>query len=127
MTILSTWPAFVTLVSHKLSMLQFICSVFLYGEIRFVPNEMKLLNRPKGMNKLNILGVTITTLYMIFVGWIVYPKFDISSLQTLPLNELGDFLAGVFGPLALAWLIIGYFQQQKELRLNTEALTIQVD
>lgn len=43
----------------------------------------------------------------------------------MPLNELGDFLAGAFGPVAFLWLVIGYFQQQKELRLNTEALTLQ--
>ncbi len=43
-------------------------------------------------------------------------------LQTMDLNEFGDFLAGVFGPLTLFWLILGYIQQQKELSQNTEAL-----
>jgi len=43
------------------------------------------------------------------------------------LNEFGDFLAGVFGPLMLFWLILGYIQQQKELQQNTKALELQAD
>lgn len=40
-------------------------------------------------------------------------------------NEWGDFLAGFIAPLALLWLVVGYFQQGEELRLNTEALKAQ--
>lgn len=40
-------------------------------------------------------------------------------------NEWGDFLAGAAAPLALLWLVLGYFQQSKELALNTEALRAQ--
>jgi len=41
------------------------------------------------------------------------------------LNEWGDFLAGFIGPAALTWLVVGYFQQQRELNLNTEVLRAQ--
>lgn len=40
-------------------------------------------------------------------------------------NELGDFLAGSFSPLAFLWLVLGYLQQQEELQQNTEALRLQ--
>ena len=43
----------------------------------------------------------------------------------MPLNEFGDFFAGVFGPLMLFWLILGHMQQQKELQQNTSALELQ--
>ena len=43
----------------------------------------------------------------------------------MTLNEWGDFLAGTTAPLALFWLVIGYFQHGEELRLNTEALNAQ--
>ena len=43
----------------------------------------------------------------------------------MSLNEWGDFLAGASAPLALLWLVIGYFQHGDELRLNTEALQLQ--
>ncbi|WP_228155316.1 hypothetical protein [Acinetobacter sp. ACNIH2] len=38
------------------------------------------------------------------------------------LNELGDFLAGIFAPIAFFWLILGYIQQGKQLDQNTTAL-----
>jgi hypothetical protein len=50
-------------------------------------------------------------------------KFD--DLVTLELNEIGDLAAGVFGPLAFLWLILGYLQQGKELRASTDALKLQ--
>lgn len=55
--------------------------------------------------------------------WLVGPK--VASLSAMPLNELGDFLAGVFGPVAILWLILGFFQQGVELRQNTRALNLQ--
>ncbi len=45
-------------------------------------------------------------------------------LRTGDLNELGDFLAGVFTPLAFGWLVYGYLLQSKELRLQREELTL---
>ncbi|WP_024558301.1 hypothetical protein ACP26F_08445 [Franconibacter pulveris 1160] len=42
-------------------------------------------------------------------------------------NEFGDFLAGLFSPLAFLWLVLGYLQQQKELQQNTHALTLQAE
>jgi hypothetical protein len=51
----------------------------------------------------------------------------IDALERMPLNEMGDFLAGVFGPVAILWLILGFFQQGHELRQNNEALRLQAD
>lgn len=42
------------------------------------------------------------------------------------LNDIGDFLAGIFAPLAFIWLVVGYFLQGAELSLNTRALALQV-
>ncbi|WP_139795856.1 hypothetical protein [Desulfocicer vacuolatum] len=41
------------------------------------------------------------------------------------MNEIGDFLAGIFGPLAMAWLILGFLQQGEELQQSTQALELQ--
>ena len=38
------------------------------------------------------------------------------------LNELGDFLAGVLTPVALFWLIYGYYLQREELGLQRKEL-----
>ncbi|WP_420568151.1 hypothetical protein [Thalassovita sp.] len=44
---------------------------------------------------------------------------------TLDANEWGDFLAGAFAPLAFFWLVLGFFQQGKELQHSVDALNLQ--
>lgn len=84
------------------------------------------------MNKRNFnvaVGVTILWLVGIFGIYL----FDLFERPTT-FNELGDFLAGVFSPIAFLWLILGYIQQGKQLEQNTraleqqeEALKLQID
>ena len=45
-------------------------------------------------------------------------------LTTGELNELGDFLAGFFTPLAFGWLIHGYLLQSSELSLQRKELEL---
>jgi len=75
------------------------------------------------VRKLTILGFAGTGLWLLVFIILAYANF--CELKSLTLNEWGDFLAGLTAPLALFWLIIGYFQQGEELRLNTEALKAQ--
>ena len=74
----------------------------------------------KGLTK---LGIALT------VGWVlvfsVVICFHVSDAAAMTLNEWGDFLAGASAPLALLWLVIGYFQHGRELHLNTRALETQ--
>lgn len=71
------------------------------------------------------VGVVVSVLYVLlcfaYVGW------NWGEMVKLHPNEVGDFLAGAFGPLALFWLVVGYFQQGEELRQNTEALRLQAN
>lgn len=73
---------------------------------------------------LGLLLILITTTIYLYV---VLSITDLGSYQTLKLNEKGDFLAGVFSPLAFLWLVYGYLQQGQELKLNTQALKMQAD
>ena len=66
----------------------------------------------------------ITSIWIIGGIALIFLKFE--SVKEMGLNELGDFTAGFFSPLAFMWLIAGYIQQGKELQLNTEALRLQV-
>ena len=76
------------------------------------------------MNKiLIIIGLSATALYSI--GIYILLREQICQLLEMPLNEVGDFLAGVFGPLAIFWLILGFLQQGKELQQSTKALELQ--
>lgn len=58
--------------------------------------------------------------------WLIVCLIRWDEMTALPLNSLGDFLAGVFGPMAVFWLVLGYLQQGEELKQNTNALTLQV-
>ncbi|WP_286999187.1 MULTISPECIES: hypothetical protein [Comamonas] len=71
------------------------------------------------------IGVVVTAVYLLLLGLLLYAKWP--QLITLELNELGDFAAGAFGPLAFLWLILGYMQQGDELKQNTDALRLQAE
>lgn len=78
------------------------------------------------MNRvLSIVGIAGTAVYLSVVGLLCSDRLP--ELKAMPLNNLGDFLAGAFGPLAILWLVLGFFQQGIELRQNTEALQLQAD
>jgi hypothetical protein len=51
------------------------------------------------------------------IGW--------TRFATQPVADLGQFLEGAFAPLAFLWLVIGQFQQQRELAANNEAIRLQ--
>ena len=63
------------------------------------------------------IGITVVWLTVIISFWIFG---GLSSPDSL--NELGDFLAGIFAPVAFLWLVLGYIQQGKQLEQNTKAL-----
>ncbi|MBV7571834.1 hypothetical protein KW846_03890 [Pseudomonas sp. PDM32] len=69
------------------------------------------------------IGLFFSAIYL--YGIYYFAGSRLGALQTMELNELGDFLAGVFGPVSILWLILGFFQQGLELRQNNEALNLQ--
>ncbi|MGE8465280.1 MAG: hypothetical protein ACN6QE_03970 [Pseudomonas putida] len=79
-----------------------------------------------GLRKhLGAIGVAITLAYLAVILPMIWGRAD--ALLTMPLNEVGDFLAGAFGPVAFFWLVMGFLQQGEELRLSTTALEMQAD
>ena len=77
------------------------------------------------MRRLTKLALGITAVWVLAFVLILLCNRD--ALSTMTLNEWGDFLAGASAPLALFWLVIGYFQHGQELHLNTRALKAQED
>lgn len=76
------------------------------------------------MNKvLTTIGFVGTIIYFSCVYILIEDRIE--QIDKIKLNELGDFLAGAFGPLAIFWLILGFFQQGKELQQSTKALKLQ--
>lgn len=74
---------------------------------------------------ITLVGSIATAIWLLLIAAYVWAKW--SCFLTMEPNSLGDFVAGAFGPLALFWLVCGYFQQGLELRQNTEALKLQVE
>lgn len=79
--------------------------------------------KPSSQNK------PLNLVFWFVLGYILFISFYTLSFIwsdgkniLLSSNELGDFLAGVFAPLAFLFLYLGYKQQGKELQQNTEAL-----
>ena len=75
------------------------------------------------MRRLTVLGLGLTAAWVLAI--VIVLVFNADDISTMTLNAWGDFLAGVSAPLALLWLVIGYFQHGEELRLNTRALEAQ--
>jgi len=73
--------------------------------------------------RLPVIGLWLTALYG--VGLVVYLAVQGQNPADLKLNELGDFLGGVSSPLAFLWLVLGFFQQSREIRLSNQALHLQ--
>lgn len=72
---------------------------------------------------LSTIGILATFAYVAFLAWAFGGRLE--ELRSLEPNHIGDFLAGAFGPLAILWLILGFFQQGIELRENSRALDLQ--
>lgn len=72
-----------------------------------------------------LIFLTITALWTAAGAAIFALQFDLQ--KPTPPNEIGDFLAGLFSPVAFLWLVVGYFQQGKELKQNTKALELQAN
>lgn len=66
-----------------------------------------------------------TVIYIGIIVLVIAAKLD--ELFELKLNELGDFLAGAFGPVGFLWLVLGFLQQGRELKLSSDALRLQAD
>ena len=68
----------------------------------------------------------VGALSVLYIATILFFRFNDAwgLLRAGNLNELGDFLAGFFTPLAFLWLVYGYLLQSKELRLQREELAL---
>ena len=75
------------------------------------------------MKRYTKIGFGITAAWGLLCARLFLWRFEDTRVMTL--NEWGDFLAGMAAPIALFWVVIGYFQQGEELSLNTKALELQ--
>lgn len=75
--------------------------------------EVKMPNF-KNINWLLVAGIATIAYGFVVSGWIGLDRILIYPTNN-SLNEVGDFVAGVFAPLAVIWLICAVFTQRQEL------------
>lgn len=68
-------------------------------------------------------GVTCAYAVLVVVFIRKYETGFVDRVVDLDLNELGDFLAGIFAPLAFLWLFVATMMQSQELKLQRKELT----
>ncbi len=91
-----------------------------------VSGELSPLSRPifDWSDPLTKFGVCVSTCWTVASIVALWAFADWS--KKLPPNEWGDLAAGFAAPLAFFWLVLGFLQQGKELRLSSRALMLQV-
>ena len=82
-----------------------------------------ILEDKRERRRLPVIGLGLTAVYVL--GLVAYLAVQGQNPADLKLNELGDFLGGVSSPLAFLWLVLGFFQQSREIRLSNKALHLQ--
>ncbi|MFA8440710.1 hypothetical protein [Yoonia sp.] len=75
------------------------------------------------MTRLAWFGVVLTVTYLLTIGLLISQNWE--AFASLEPNAWGDFLAGSLGPLGIFWLVLGYFQQGRELQNSVDALNLQ--
>src|SRR3990167_9501744 len=74
---------------------------------------------------LYVAGGVLTVLYLVMLA--IYCVDRWAEIRAMPPNNIGDFFAGAFSPMAFAWLVLGFVQQGIELRQNSAALILQAE
>ena len=82
-----------------------------------------ILDDRRERRRLPVVGLVLSALYV--AGVTLYLFVQGQNPADLRLNELGDFLGGVSSPLGFLWLVLGFFQQSREIRLSGKALHLQ--
>lgn len=62
-----------------------------------------------------LVASSFTAAYLIFIVVWIGPHKIIAFSETDQLNAIGDFLAGIFSPLAFIWLVAAVLTQRQEL------------
>jgi len=63
-----------------------------------------------------LIGLLVTIVWLFGGVWYISESGGLEMLAMLLPNEVGDFLTGLFAPLAFIWLIIGYLHFSLRLR-----------
>lgn len=79
--------------------------------------------KDENSKKYQVIGLVLSFVYVVVVSlYIGNSRYNLLELEP---NALGDFIAGILGPVGILWLILGFWQQGDELRSSVRALELQ--
>ncbi|MBP2083523.1 MULTISPECIES: hypothetical protein [Pseudomonas] len=96
------------------------CGLLLAVVVPVLLRHISTLVRPEGLDlrrHLGLIGFMLTLAYFAVILPLIWGR--LGTLGTMPLNEVGDFLAGAFGPVAFSWVVLGFVQQGEEIRMQS--------
>lgn len=77
---------------------------------------------------LTFLGLFLSSLWLGLCGWYFERTIGFSQIALLMPNELGQFLSGIFLPLAFLWVLVAYANLAGRVRaLERGGIAIQDD
>ncbi|PHS20486.1 MAG: hypothetical protein COA86_00630 [Kangiella sp.] len=72
-------------------------------------------------------GIVISITWILMMILLLFKKMSWQNFMELPLDQIEGFLTGAFSPLAIIWLIIGFFIQQQEIAENSRNIEQQAE
>jgi hypothetical protein len=79
----------------------------------------------KSVDWMRYLGLAATAVYLLGVGSYFWNVPSEKYLWRLDPNNFGDTLAGIAGPLAFIWLVLGFFIQSEQLKAQGASVDAQ--
>ena len=80
------------------------------------------LGKKKILKSALFWGVLCSFVYLGLIVWVLRWERVFLFFTLSDLNSIGDFLAGVLGPLSIGWVVLGYWQNQGALREQANEL-----
>lgn len=73
------------------------------------------------------LWASVGYIFILLTFFLIGTAYEWVEWNSISPNEVGDLLAGIFGPISFFWLILGFLQQSSELRLQVMELSRSVE
>lgn len=79
------------------------------------------------IKKLTLNNILFIYIILVIIYTLIFYFFDDAKKVPLTSNELGDFLAGFFAPLAFLFIYLGFKQQGEAIKKSNDAIKQQLD
>ncbi len=90
-------------------------------ELRPVRKQTKM-KRPTSFIMMQWMGLSLSIIWLLGAGAYINRTIGWDNISTFLPHELGGFLAGVFAPVALLWMVLAFVMRSADVKMYAEAL-----